>query len=166
MITNGGFLTMGTKRIGLARFEALLENLKREIKLGAGTSIGGAKRIVEQITIAKTLTEGDSGKVFAVDADSGAYDITLPANATTGWHCTFLMADIAGNNIDIVAATADTIEGVIVDASPTNMDAADKITFVGGTSVLGDQIEIVSTNGATWFARAFSGANGGITATG
>ena len=158
---------MGTKRIGLARVEALLENLKREIKYGAGTSVGGAKRIVESITAAKTLVEGDSGKVFAIDADSGAYDITLPANATTGWSATFLMADVHGSNdIDIVAATADTIEGVLVDASPTNMSAADKITFVGGTSVLGDQVEIVSTDGTTWFARSFSGANGGITATG
>lgn len=157
---------MGSKRLGLARVEALLENLKREIKLGAGTSLGGAKRIIENVTAAKTLTEGDSGKVFTIDADGSAFDITLPANATVGWHATFLMADVASNDIDIVAATADTIEGVLVDASPTNMNAADKITFVGGTSVLGDQVEIVSTDGTTWFARSFSGANGGITATG
>ena len=32
---------MGTKRIGLARVEALMENLKREIKLGSGTQIVG-----------------------------------------------------------------------------------------------------------------------------
>ena len=31
MIIKGGFLTMGTKRVGLARMEALMENLKREI---------------------------------------------------------------------------------------------------------------------------------------
>jgi hypothetical protein len=37
MIINGGFLTMGTKRIGLARFEALLENLKRTLTLGTAT---------------------------------------------------------------------------------------------------------------------------------
>ena len=158
---------MGSKRLGLARVEALLENLKREITLGAGTSLGGAKRIIENVTAAKTLTEGDSGKVFTIDADGSAFDITLPANATVGWHATFLMADVHGSqDVSIVAATSDTIEGVLVDASPTNMSAADKITFVGGTSVLGDQVEIVSTDGTTWFARSFSGANGGITATG
>ena len=32
---------MGTKRVGLARVEALLENLKREIKLGSGTHLVG-----------------------------------------------------------------------------------------------------------------------------
>jgi len=33
MIKKGGFLTMGTKRIGLARIQALMENLKREINM-------------------------------------------------------------------------------------------------------------------------------------
>ena len=158
---------MGTKRIGLARIEALMENLKREIKLGAGTSLGGAKHIVEDITAAKTLVEGDSGKVFTIDADGSAYDITLPANATTGWHCTFLYKDAHGSqDIDIVAATADTIDGVHVDASPTAISKADKITFVGGTAVIGDMVEIVCTDGTTWYAKTFSGANGGITSSG
>ena len=158
---------MGTKRIGLARIEALMENLKREIKLGAGTSLGGAKRIVEDLTEAKTLVEGDSGKVFTIDADGAAYDITLPANATTGWHCTFLYKDVHGSqDIDIVAATADTIQGVHVDASPTAITAADKITFVGGTAVAGDMVEITCTDGTSWYAKTFSGANGGITSSG
>ena len=155
------------KRIGLARIQALLENLTREIALGAGTSLGGYKRIVEDITAATTLVEADSGKVFTIDADSGAYDITLPANATTGWNCTFLYKDAHGSqDIDVVAATADTIEGILVDASPTYMGTADKITFVGGTAVVGDTVDIVCTDGTTWYARAYSGANGGITATG
>ena len=31
---------MGTKRVGLARIEALMENLKREIALGGSTLVG------------------------------------------------------------------------------------------------------------------------------
>lgn len=155
------------KRIGLARLEALLENLKREIAFGAGTSLGGAKNIVEDITAAKTLVEADSGKVFTVDADSGAYDITLPANALTGWHCSFVYKDAHGSqDIDIVAATADTIDGVHVDASPTAISKADKVTFVGGTAVIGDMIDVVCTDGTTWYVKTFSGANGGITSSG
>ena len=155
------------KRIGLARLEALLENLKREIAFGAGTSLGGAKNIVEDITSAKTLVEADSGKVFTVDADSGAYDITLPANALTGWHCSFVYKDAHGSqDIDIVAATADTIDGVHVDASPTAISKADKVTFVGGTAVIGDMIDVVCTDGTTWYVKTFSGANGGITSSG
>jgi len=38
MIIKGGFLTMGTKRIGLARIEALMENLKRDINWQNATS--------------------------------------------------------------------------------------------------------------------------------
>ena len=155
------------KRIGLARLEALLENLKREIAFGAGTSLGGAKNIVEDITAAKTLVEADSGKVFTVDADSGAYDITLPANALTGWHCSFVYKDAHGSqDIDIVAATADTIDGVHVDASTTAISKADKVTFVGGTAVIGDMIDVVCTDGTTWYVKTFSGANGGITSSG
>ena len=155
------------KRIGLARLEALLENLKREIAFGAGTSLGGAKNIVEDITAAKTLDEADSGKVFTVDADSGAYDITLPANALTGWHCSFVYKDAHGSqDIDVVAVTADTIDGIHIDASPTAISKADKVTFVGGTAVIGDMIDVVCTDGTTWYVKTFSGANGGITSSG
>jgi len=49
MIIKGGFLTMGTKRVGLARIEALLENLKREISWGIpdGTAFGGCIKHVK-----------------------------------------------------------------------------------------------------------------------
>ena len=36
---------MGTKRIGLARLEALVENLKRELAMGAGTILSGLKGV-------------------------------------------------------------------------------------------------------------------------
>jgi hypothetical protein len=154
------------KRIGLARMEALLENLKREIDWGAGARFVGMKKKVTNITVAKTLVEAESGTVFTIDADSGAYDITLPANATTGWYCTFILTDAHGSqDIDIVAATADTMQGIHVDASPTAITLADKITFVGGTAVVGDRVEVVS-DGTTWQCVTYSGANGGITSSG
>ena len=157
---------MGTKRVGLARIEKLIEGLKRELDLGAGAALVGMKRKVTNITAAKTLTEGDSGTVFTIDADSGAYDITLPANALAGWYCTFILTDAHGSqDIDIVAATADTMQGVHVDASPTAITLADKITFVGGTAVVGDRVEVVS-DGTTWQCITHSGANGGITSSG
>jgi len=39
MIINGGFLTMGSKRVGLARVQAMLENLNRKIDMGSTTSM-------------------------------------------------------------------------------------------------------------------------------
>ena len=155
------------RRMGFARFEKILENLKRELRLGAGTSLGGHKQIVENITAAKTLEEKDSGKVFTIDADASAYDITLPANATTGWNCTFVYKDAHGSqDIDIVSATADTIQGVHVDASPTAITAADKVTFVGGTAVVGDSVVVQTIDGTSVYVVTYSGANGGITSSG
>ena len=153
-------------RVGVQRLEFLMESLSTDLALG-GCTLHGYKRKVENIDAAKTLVEADSGKFFAIDADSAAYDITLPANATSGWWCTFLMKDAHGSqDIDIVAATADTFQGVHVDASPTAITLADKLTFVGGTSVVGDLIEIVCTDGTSWYAVTHSGANGGITSSG
>ena len=153
-------------RVGVQRLEFLMESLSTDLALG-GCTLHGYKRKVEDIAAAKTLVEADSGKCFAIDADGAAFDITLPANATTGWWCTFLMKDAHGSNdIDVVAATADTIQGVHVDASPTAITLADKLTFVGGTSVVGDMIDIISTDGTSWYAVTHSGANGGITSSG
>ena len=155
------------RRMGFARFEKILENLKRELAFGAGTAVGGHKQIVENITAARTLKEKDSGKVFTIDADASAYDITLPANATTGWNCTFVYKDAHGSqDIDIVSATADTIQGVHVDASPTAITAADKVTFVGGTAVVGDSVVVQTIDGTSVYVVTYSGANGGITSSG
>ena len=35
---------MGSKRIGLARIEAMLENLKRDLAFGSGTTFIGQRR--------------------------------------------------------------------------------------------------------------------------
>jgi|ETNvirnome_2_300_1030623.scaffolds.fasta_scaffold00061_4 hypothetical protein len=40
MIIKGGFLTMGTKRVGLARIEALMENMKRQLNMSGSTWCG------------------------------------------------------------------------------------------------------------------------------
>tara|TARA_R110000824_G_scaffold171441_1_gene349028 strand:+ start:234 stop:1076 length:843 start_codon:yes stop_codon:yes gene_type:complete len=45
MIINGGFYIMGSKRIGLARTQALIENLKRELNLADSTLEGGATMV-------------------------------------------------------------------------------------------------------------------------
>jgi len=85
MIIKGGFLTMGTKRIGLARVEALLENLKRELAMGAGTIISGAKGL-QHIATARTATSDGAttgliadGTSFVTVTSGGANNIiTLP----------------------------------------------------------------------------------------
>tara|TARA_R110002020_G_C15954262_1_gene745921 strand:+ start:75 stop:575 length:501 start_codon:yes stop_codon:yes gene_type:complete len=71
-------------RVGLARTQALLENLKRELSL-QGATLGGVVRKVKSVTSATTLTNSDSGAI--VDMSGGAYAINLPQSPETG--CTF-----------------------------------------------------------------------------
>lgn len=90
---------MGTKRIGLARVEALMENLKREIKLGSGTQIVG--EVAQGTTnvpvslgckkvqaFAGSLADTDTAVAYAdneILCYLGALDITVPSglNAAT-----------------------------------------------------------------------------------
>lgn len=87
---------MGTKRIGLARVEALLENLKRELALG-GSVLKGSQCVVDTITASKTLTEDDSNTFYLLDAadETAAVTITLPtlSAALVGTHYTFAVKD-------------------------------------------------------------------------
>ena len=90
------------RRVGLARIEALVENLQREINLGKSNlkfsgntntsadthtgTITGVALSVEKITADKTLTTADSGKVFILDSadESGLVSITLPIISEEG----------------------------------------------------------------------------------
>ena len=43
---------------------------------------GGFLKKIEPITVARTLTSADSGKVFMLSSAGGAYSITLPTAAS------------------------------------------------------------------------------------
>jgi len=84
---------MGTKRVGLARMEALMENLKREI---VGFNVESTANAVTTVTAAGALARNSVNLIN--DTDGAAY--TLPA-----------AADCARGDIIIVkyiAAVADT----------------------------------------------------------
>jgi hypothetical protein len=82
---------MGSKRVGLARTEALIENLKRELSLGGSTLVGVAQSKLTVKNTAKgtdiandtatvNLTTADHGKIFGSILASVAKTINLPAN--------------------------------------------------------------------------------------
>ena len=75
MNINGGFLTMGTKRVGLARMEALMENLKREI---VGFNVESTVASVTTITADGALARNSINLMN--DTASSTY--TLPAAST------------------------------------------------------------------------------------
>ena len=90
---------MGTKRIGLARFEALLENLKRSLALGTATIAAASL----------TATAGD------IDLDAGTIHIKNGATVTQ-----------ASSKSTTVVANADAGK-ITMDAAQLNADAI--VTF-------------------------------------
>ena len=86
---------MGTKRIGLARMEALMENLKRDL-LMSDTTISGANvqmginTLVEASASTKLLTAAESGATVHLHRAAGS-TVTLPADATVGMRYTFVV---------------------------------------------------------------------------
>ncbi len=105
---------MGTKRVGLARLEVLLENLTRDLALGEGTVLSGYRHLVESVTANATLTAAESGKIF-VFADAAAV-LTLPGSGggdIIGWNATFV-SNFTATGQEVICS--DTTNEIIVGA--------------------------------------------------
>jgi hypothetical protein len=149
MIINGGFLTMGTKRIGLARFEALLENLKRALALGTAT-ISAAS--VEATTGGLTATAGGllvtAGRIrshldhTSVNTQNHTLTaeqiykglITITSNTGAGNITTPTAAQIIGGHSGLGALTAN---GQTIICHVSN-DGNQTLSVVAGASVTAD----------------------------
>ena len=127
---------MGSKRVGLARTQALIENLKRELDMNSSrfTDLVGAE-----------LIQYSAEKEFDVVAQ-GNFDVslTIPANALItdiGYVCTAQIdadssttltfsAGLASSFTDVIAATqvnqtnSDIAAGVVQSAMSTNIPHA------------------------------------------
>ena len=132
---------MGTKRIGLARVQALIENLKREINL-KGSTIAFRKPASAPEGLGTQLTADETGGFFFMDASS-ANTITLPAigdlSTSQGWHVKVILTATGAAGIVQTSSTEDKIMGqvAVIDAdgsaiAVTNDANADTITFVNG----------------------------------
>ena len=118
-------------------------------------------------TAASTLTADDSGKtIFLNSATEFATTLPLPAS---GLRFTFIVkAAPVGTSYTVVTKNgANIIKGmqfVSADAVGDTGTSDDTITFVAGSSVAGDKVELVS-DGTSWFAYAFSTLAASITFT-
>jgi len=144
---------MGTKRIGLARIEALIENLKRDINWGDGTTFKGQKRLVEAVTNAsaatRTLTAAESGTLFTVNMATVDNNLTfnLPATATSaGVSYDFCFLVNSDDDADFILQTAedaaDIYGGIVTLAANSTVDA-----FSGVSSITVDGSVAQSTEG-------------------
>ena len=136
---------MGTKRVGLARVEALLEAQAREIAWGGTTTFVGIRHVVESVTANDTLTAAESGKIF-VFADAAAV-LTLPdsgAGDIIGCNFTFI-SNFQGTGQEVICAdtTNEKIIGSLAVADTDDITSAGTITAEAGQSF--SSVEITDT---------------------
>ena len=108
-------------------------------------------------TAASTLTAADSGKtIFLNSATEFVTTLPLPA---AGLRFTFIVktAPVGTSYTVVTNGFAGIIKGQQYNAAGAAGDtgtADDTITFVAGSSVAGDRVELIS-DGTSWFAYAF-----------
>ena len=152
---------MGTKRVGLARTKALLENLKREIQLNQATLVGQKAKVLT-MSDGLVLSASDSG-AYCLFAAAAATAVTLPA-PQVGLTFTFFTTVTATADHVIKTATLDTdgfLGGCISNSTTvTKADAFnaasngsnDFITLNGSTTggLAGSRITVVCIDGENW----------------
>ena len=131
-------------------------------KLGGQAAYGNGA-FVEKLTAAKTLTTGDSGKVFTLDTSGGNFTVTLPtvANAGVGWNCKFIVST-TGAICTIQPSGAETsLIGMITvitdDVGETSESGVDELKFLAAAAA-GDNASLIC-DGTNYFVSGTAHAN-------
>jgi|TARA_R100001460_G_scaffold66300_1_gene106713 hypothetical protein len=129
---------------------------------------GGFLQKIEPITVARTLTEADSGKVFMLSSADGAYSITLPTAATgvDGCHYKFIVEEETPTGAITIAAGSAIVSMVMKDAggNASNSTIGTQVSnvIVGTSAQKGDYINIMFTGGE-YVAECMSGIDDAVT---
>ena len=141
---------MGTKRVGLARTQALIQNLKRELQLN-GTSLVGIKKKTQNVTTSVSATAADSGKVYFVDAGTTVLTLPTSAAAGAGWHCKIILTVVPATSFAVTANGTELMGLITCDDGSLQSDA--NTTFTIDTSGnIGDWLEI-TCDGTSMYIR-------------
>jgi len=143
---------MGTKRVGLARTQALIQNLKRELTMNGATLTGQKARFLLK-TANYTVTQEDGGGYIQVNPAATTL-IQLPAAATVGagWKITIIVNEDDGGTLDqkinIGTASGEFFNGMIIGgdgdgAVVANGTSHDFITL-STSATSGERFDIVS----------------------
>jgi hypothetical protein len=154
---------MGSKRVGLARTQALIQQLKRELQMGGSTLKGTTQQIVtlSGSGATKTLTADDSGAIVEMGG-SNASTVTLPA-VEKGLYFRFVATTAHAH---IINGGATSLEGgyhhntnaaTVARVAITNKSS---LTLHNSNSAKGDTLEFWC-NGTDWFVSGI--VNDGIT---
>jgi|TARA_R110000824_G_scaffold282210_3_gene470513 hypothetical protein len=129
---------------------------------------GSAKQKVVNLTVAATLTEADSGKVFMLDSAGGAYSITLPTGSSIedGILYKFYVSEETPTGAITIAAGSAIVSFVQKDAGgdASNSTAGTQISniVIGTSAQKSDYIELMAAGGE-WVGFILSGINNAIT---
>ena len=129
---------------------------------------GGFLQKIEPITVARTLVEADSGKVFMLSSADGAYQITLPTASTgvDGCHYKFIVEEETPTGAITIAAGSAIISLVMKDAggNASNSTIGTQVSnvIVGTSAQKGDYINIMFTGGE-YVAECMSAIDDAVT---
>jgi hypothetical protein len=129
---------------------------------------GSIKRKVVDVTVAITLTESDSGKVFMLDSAGGAYSITLPTGSSIedGIYYRFYVSEETPTGAITIAAGSAIVSFVMKDAggNASNSTAGTQISniVIGTSAQKADYIELQAAGGE-WVGFALSSIDNAIT---
>ena len=151
MIINGGFLTMGTKRVGLARMEALMEGLKRDLNLVSTTLTSPTISKAVSLTAAKLHASPSTANA----APTAMTAIALAVN-------TFYKSRATGTAMTIPSCAAGNIGDhitVFYDTAITNGQAHTYTTTTDTTFALGSTCQRVGGGVASMGSIAVAADN-------
>ena len=156
---------MGTKRVGLARTQVLIENLKRQLNMNNSNlkNVAITRRVVDLDETTYAPTASESGTIFTFDGT--ACTVTLP-QAAVGLEYTFVFAATAVSSI-ITTQALDGLAGALLTTTAalnnTNLSDAttiidswattiDTMTFNGTTTggLVGTRIHVVAVSALMW----------------
>ncbi len=142
--------------------------------LGGGSTWTPSSRIasssIETVTgDTRVITTADDGMTFFL-ARAGGIAFTLPANASSGFRCSFIVKTAPTTVCTVTAATADTISGWPINAGGADSvadgnAAGDVLNFAANVALPSDRADFIS-DGTTWHVRATAKAINAITITG
>ena len=161
---------MGTKRVGLARVQALIENLKREINLGSSTL-----SFARLPTTAKTADfTAEAGNCYLITKLDGC-DVTLPAISEIGDQIKLVFGAVTSNAHTVTCdATTTLFEGYALLEDTADGTAAKHVVFApdetnddamslnGTTTGNSGIITLTATATNRWFVEARLTASGNV----
>jgi hypothetical protein len=126
----------------------------------------GFKKKVENVTVAITLTNDDSGKVFMLDSAGGAYSVTLPTALEDGVYYKFVVSEETPTGAITIAAGSAIVSLVMKDAggNASNSTAGTQVSnlIIGTSAEKGDYINLMAAGGE-WVGECLSGIDNAVT---